>query len=236
MKSARERAIKPQGRPLRLAARKPTAEDAFRRAVAVWNQGEKLEMAALAEELGVTRVTLFRWVGNREELLLQILGDQWELIWNQALVSTRGSGSGYVAEVCRRVMSAIMHSKGIRSLLVEDPEYALRILTSKTGPVQQRAIESLQGLLLDQASNGDLQLSIEADALAYAIVRLIESFIYSDQISGRRPDIGVPMQILALILRPGHNSEKGDEREQRSPRKPRHRSDRAGSGPRRLRR
>src|SRR4028119_1117642 len=35
--------------------------------------GERLEMGALAAELGVNRVTLYRWVGSRERLLVEVL-------------------------------------------------------------------------------------------------------------------------------------------------------------------
>ena len=35
--------------------------------------GERLEMSSLAAELGVNRVTLYRWVGSRERLLVEVL-------------------------------------------------------------------------------------------------------------------------------------------------------------------
>ncbi|SEL54363.1 hypothetical protein SAMN04515665_11458 [Blastococcus sp. DSM 46786] len=33
--------------------------------------GERLEMSSLAADLGVNRVTLYRWVGSRERLLVE---------------------------------------------------------------------------------------------------------------------------------------------------------------------
>ena len=37
--------------------------------------GERLDMTALATELGVNRVTLYRWVGSREKLLVEVIWD-----------------------------------------------------------------------------------------------------------------------------------------------------------------
>lgn len=181
---------------------KGTPQEALRRATEIWSRGDRLEMAALADSLGVTRVTLFRWMGNRDELVAEILWSQWSLLWTNALATVEGRGPPYVAGVCRRVMSGILQSQGMRSFLKDDPEYALRMLTSKSSPVQQRVIECVRKLLTDQISQRSIDPPIEVDALAYAMVRIVESFIYSDQIAGRQPDVEIPAQILLLLLRP----------------------------------
>ncbi|WP_281783254.1 QsdR family transcriptional regulator [Sinimarinibacterium flocculans] len=159
-------------------------------------------MAAIARLLGVTRVTLFRWVGNRDELLAEILWRQWDATWRQALAEEPGAGPQYVANVSRHVMREILRAPGIRTLLADDPEYALRILTSKTGSVQRRVVENVRALLAEEIGAGRVNATVEADALAYAVVRIVESFIYRDQIAGDEPDIDVPARIVALILRP----------------------------------
>src|SRR4051794_38322340 len=52
-------------------ARKPTAADALRLARRRFLAPERLDMSALADELGVNRVTLYRWVGSRDQLLVE---------------------------------------------------------------------------------------------------------------------------------------------------------------------
>ena len=37
--------------------------------------------------------------------------------------------------------------------------------------------------------------------MAYALVRIVESFLYADMITGERPDLEKATQILALMLR-----------------------------------
>src|SRR6185437_1391993 len=54
---------------------RPGRRDAFRLARDRWRAGERIDMSALARELGVNRVTLYRWVGSREQLLVDV-------IWN----------------------------------------------------------------------------------------------------------------------------------------------------------
>ena len=60
--------------------RRPTAEDALALARDQFLAGERVEMGALAEQLGINRTTLYRWVGEREQLmgtLFSALIDEW---------------------------------------------------------------------------------------------------------------------------------------------------------------
>src|ERR1700752_987961 len=49
------------------------ALDAFRLAREKFLAGERIDMSALAGELGVNRGTRYRWVGSRERLLVEVL-------------------------------------------------------------------------------------------------------------------------------------------------------------------
>src|SRR6185312_4019819 len=55
------------------AERRPAALDAFLAARRRFVAGERVDMTALAAQLGVNRVTLYRWVGSREQLLVEIV-------------------------------------------------------------------------------------------------------------------------------------------------------------------
>lgn len=197
---------KQSGAPLMIepsrASAKASPQEGLRLATEMWSAGGKLEMATLADRLGITRVTLFRWFGNRDELLAEILWLQWSLVWDEALKTAKGAGPDYIANVCRRVMTGLLRSESMSSFIADDPEYALRLLTSKNSSVQSRVIGSVQELLLGQMAKGQLAPPIEVEPLAYAMVRIVESFIYSDQIAGRKTDLEVPAQIITLILRP----------------------------------
>ncbi len=52
---------------------RPQPIDALRLARRTILDGRRLDMQALAAELGVNRVTLYRWVGSRDDLLVEVL-------------------------------------------------------------------------------------------------------------------------------------------------------------------
>ena len=53
--------------------RRPTPLDAFKLARRRFLAAERIDMSALADELQINRVTLYRWVGSRERLLVEVL-------------------------------------------------------------------------------------------------------------------------------------------------------------------
>jgi hypothetical protein len=53
--------------------RKPGPLDALLAARRRFQSGERIDRTALATELGVNRVTLYRWVGSREQLLVEVI-------------------------------------------------------------------------------------------------------------------------------------------------------------------
>jgi AcrR family transcriptional regulator len=65
-------------------------------------------MSALALELGVNRVTLYRWVGSREKLLVEIL---WSLAWptlERERIRTRKRGAPRVVQIVSRFVAAVL--------------------------------------------------------------------------------------------------------------------------------
>ncbi len=72
---ARRRRAVPEGGQVRALARPSTSKnDRIVATAARWiYEGRRLDMQGLADELGISRVTLFRRVGSREELIGQAL-------------------------------------------------------------------------------------------------------------------------------------------------------------------
>ena len=78
---------------------------------------------------------------------------------------------------------------------------ALRIVASKFGPAQGTTIRLWEELLAEEVRCGNIDLPVEPHAMAYAIVRISESFLYADLITGEEPDIESCLEILKLLLR-----------------------------------
>ncbi len=189
------RALTGAGSPVR-----PTPLDAFRLARRKWLAGERIDMGALAAELGVGRATLFRWVGSRELLLGEVIWSVQQPFIERARAETKGHGPAFIAEVCERVMRAALTLPPLRTFLERDPEYALRVLTSKSSTVQSHNIEAMRAGLEEQAAAGHLRPRLPLDTLAFVIVRLSEAFVYADVISGREPAVDQAAAAIRVLL------------------------------------
>jgi AcrR family transcriptional regulator len=179
---------------------RPTPLDAFRRARRKWLAGERIDMGALAAELGVGRATLFRWVGSRELLLGEIIWSVQQPFIERARAEVKGHGPEAVAEVCERVMRAALSLPPLRAFLERDPEYALRVLTSKDSTVQSHNIDAMRAALEEQAAAGHLRPKLPLDTLAFVIVRISEAFVYADVISGREPEVDQAAAAIRVLL------------------------------------
>jgi AcrR family transcriptional regulator len=196
--TALERALASNG-----AAARPTPLDALRLARRRWLAGERLDMGALAKELGISRATLYSWVGSRERLIGEVIWSFAEEGIRQARESATGSGPEYVADVAERFARLNAGFEPLRRFVAQDPELALRVLTSKNGPVQGRMIAVVRELLEEQVANGALTPALDVDTLAYLMIRVNESFLYSDVITGSEPDVDKAVEVVRLLLRAG---------------------------------
>jgi AcrR family transcriptional regulator len=178
----------------------PGPLDALRLARRAFMAGERIDMQALAAELGVNRATLYRWVGTKELLLGEVIS---ELVRETFLAARRevpGEGPERVAAIVRRVLEQIHAFEPMRRFLGRDPEYALRVLTSKRSTVQASSIAVVRELLEDEAERGALTTTLELDDLAYVIIRIGESFLYSDVITGSEPQVAKAGQVVRALL------------------------------------
>jgi AcrR family transcriptional regulator len=186
----------------RAVAPRPTPLDALRLARRRWFANERLDMGALARELGVSRATLYSWVGSRERLIGEVIWSFAEEGLRQALEEARGSGAEYILDVVERFARMNAAFGPLRRFIEQDPELALRVLTSKNGPVQERMIDAARELLAGQVAAGELTPALDLDTLAYLLIRVNESFLYSDVITGSEPDVDKALEAIRLLLRP----------------------------------
>ena len=167
-----------------------TPEDAFNRARRIWLKGERLHLAELAEDLGIGRATLFRWVGNKDLLLGDILWSLYMPIRSSIVASTPGTGIEYIVEVYRRVNIALITAKPLQKFVKQDPEHALRVLTSTASTMHGRVVEANTLMIQDQIDRGYLtKPPMRVESLSYFMVRLAESCLCSDVILGREPNL-----------------------------------------------
>ena len=152
-------------------------------------------------ELGISRATAYRWAGSAEELVGQVLASLVDDTFRQILQRTTSTGSERVLEVLEQGMRYAYRFQPLRQFLTRDAQTGLKIVASRHGPVQQRTIANLQQLLEDEVAAGHMHLPVDAGVMAYALTRIVESFLYADLISGAATDLASASKILKLMLR-----------------------------------
>lgn len=161
----------------------------------------RLDMGSLAAELHIGRATLYRRVGSRDALLGQIM---WFLTRREIAAAIAGSyqltGAQRIVALVDAFMRRVHGRPPLRRLLDAEPEIALRVLTSKHGPVQSGTTAVVRRLLDEEAARGTLRLTIDADTLAYVIVRIGETFLYGDVIAGHRVEIDQATAVISRLL------------------------------------
>jgi AcrR family transcriptional regulator len=181
--------------------RRPTSLDAFRRARRRFLAAERVDMSALADELGINRVTLYRWVGSREQLLIEVIWSLTTRTLERARREVRATGAERIVQVVTRFLGYVITNAGMQRWLAEEGELAMRLLTRHDTGFQPRLIGAVERLLREETEAGRLDLPADLHEVAYVIVRLIESYTYLDMITGERPDAARAEPILRMLLR-----------------------------------
>jgi AcrR family transcriptional regulator len=162
---------------------------------------ERLSVDDLAAELGISRATAYRWAGNAELLAAEVIASIVEDTFERSVREAKGRGADRIIDATARGLRYIATSAPYQAFIRRDPERALRIVTSKAAPVQSRTIALNQQLIEQEMKSGALKLPIDAHTMAYALVRIGESFLYADLIAGEKPDLDKAVAILRLMLR-----------------------------------
>jgi AcrR family transcriptional regulator len=180
---------------------RPTALEAFLRARKRFLAAERIDMSALAADLGVSRVTLYRWVGSRDRLLVEVIWSLAARTLEKIEAEADDAGPERIVRIVTRFLEDVIANPGMQRWLAEEGESAMRLLTRSASGFQPRLIDAMHDLLSEQADAGALDLPVDLREVAYVIVRLIESYTYLDLITGEKPDARRAEPILRLLLR-----------------------------------
>lgn len=177
-----------------------TPVDVFKLARQWWFEGRRLNLGALADEVGVSRATIFRWVGNRDLLLSEILWSMYSQTLEMSISEAQGSGVDYLVDIYRRLGSVAVSFSPLKQFLTQDPEYALRVLTSDATNYHERIVAAWKELLDEQVNAGAIKPQMSTADLASLIVRINEGCFYSDLIAGRKHDLEIACRAFELLL------------------------------------
>jgi AcrR family transcriptional regulator len=159
-----------------------------------------IDVDELAHELAVSRATLYRAVDGRDRLLGDVLWSLAERIFERARRNLECSGIDEILEVSRRFTEEVMSAAPFRRFLEREPQTALRVLLTPAGGVHDRTVVMQRAIFADALAGCEEELPGDLDSLAYLYVRLHESILYADIMSGRRPDPDVAERAVRALL------------------------------------
>lgn len=176
-------------------------DDIFRCALRMFLAKKKLDMRAIANSLGISRVTLYRKAGQREALLGEVLWAGTRQMIAQAIREAGTlQGAVRILAFMEHFMRAVVAHEALRFFLASEPQCAIRILTSKYASVQQQVTDAVKRFLELEQERGHFSTSMNLAELAYAMVRIAEGYVYADAIADLPPNVDAASLVIARLL------------------------------------
>jgi len=185
-------------RPGRPAA--ATREQVLDAALYRYLRGRRVDIQAIAAELGLGRATVHRWFGTREALIGEVIVLASEPVLAAARVGARGRGGAALLDTFDRFNRSLADAPALRQFVEAEREAALRIITSRGGVVQPRIVAMITDLIDDEVRAGRYEPPVDPSTLGYAIVRLAEAFLFNDAALGSRGDLDRLRDVEGALL------------------------------------
>ncbi len=174
-----------------------TREHALRYARAAFERGERVDMQTLATELGVGRTTLYRWFGDREQVISELFADLTEEIFTGINDGPGGGGIEAALESIRRFMTITAAFEPLRDFAQREPALALRILLAPQGSVQQQIRAGVTRALEQHLPARQLPLPPD---IIDVLVQVGANLQWTPIVIGDLPDIDRALQLGRSVL------------------------------------
>jgi AcrR family transcriptional regulator len=175
-------------------------EDVLAAAMRRYLRGERIDVQAIAAELGLGRTTIYRWFGSREGLIGEVLNGAADSLLDVSCAQARGRGGRKLLDTFDRFNRSLADAPALRQFVEQERDAALKIITSSGGVVQPHIVARIAALIEAEVRAGAYEPSVDPATLAYAIVRLAEAFLFNDAAAGMRGDVDRLRDVEAAIL------------------------------------
>jgi AcrR family transcriptional regulator len=183
-----------------LVTTRPTPAAAFVRAREVFQSGERLDMAKLAEELGVARTTLYRWTGDRDQLLSDIMWVEVKELLDPLLAKAQARGYPCTEAVLARFVTLLASAELVRTFISNERERAIWLITAPRAPFRRRLIATFIEMLEDDIAHG-YNPPDTPTLLADGAISLAERFLHNGDDPDANPSPEMAQRAIALLLR-----------------------------------
>ena len=161
--------------------------------------GERIDVQAICTELGISRATVHRWWGSRDLVIGEVMVRLVEPLFRKIEHRVKGRGGKRLVEVFERQLRALAGDPAFRRFLEHERGAAQRILTASDGVVEPRVVALIREMIEAEVARG-YEPPADPAVIAYAIVRIAESFLYADASAGFRGDFDRLRAVYAALL------------------------------------
>jgi AcrR family transcriptional regulator len=179
--------------------------------------GQRVDVRAIAAELGLGRATIYRWFGSRDGLLGELLVTEFQTMLGAAETYDHRAGGNRVLDALDGFIRRLAGNDAFRRFLEQEPT-ALQLLTSGRGPVQPRIVAAVEELIGRAVLEDGYRTPVEPSTLAYALVRLGEAFLYTDTVVGFHVEVDRLREVQAALLGVPEQARRRQRAARRAPR------------------
>ncbi len=156
----------------------------------------RIELQKLAQELGISRATAYRWAGSAEQLVGEVLASIVQDTFQNLSAKSEAAGTQKVLGVLSDGMRYTCAFQPLLTFLEANPQTGLKLLAAGDSPVHTVMVKTLSELLTSEA----LSLNTGVETVAESLVRVMDSCLYVELLSGGEPDIKAAERIMGAML------------------------------------
>lgn len=173
---------------------------AFVRARQLLREGTRLDMVSLASDIGVSRATLYRWAGDRERLLGDVVWTELSEMIDHFDRAAPGTGVERMTHTVGDFLDTLGTSPALQAFLVNEGDAGLRLVTALDGGVRPRLLSKIESVIAREAQAG-YRPPAPPVLLADGILSLAERWLYHHGNPALNPDPATARRMIGLLLR-----------------------------------
>jgi AcrR family transcriptional regulator len=154
-----------------------------------------LDMDRLADEMAISRATLYRIVSGREYLVAEVL---WRLA-DEALADASREGHGILG-VLWAFLDRVEACEPFTRFAVQEPALVMRLLWSPSAPFSRRALFRVEQLLIDTIDAVDAPTRERTRSAAFLILHLVQGLCLNQAMTGQPADRSLAGEAIRYLV------------------------------------
>ncbi len=175
--------------------RRPTRQDAVDLARQRFLAGERVEMQMLASDLEIGRTTLYRWVGEREQLLEEVFAGLVNDWFEEVIPRAEGTGRERLLDVMRRFLEFASGFDPLSEFAAREPALTMRLLLDRDGMIAENSKAAVRELLSENTPE-----LVVPENIIDAIEMSAAALVWANIAIGRKPDIDGAIDLCETLL------------------------------------